>query len=156
MNWNKVAKRMLFLMSLIIISGSLSAQIFIAPNGDDSHDGSFDNPLRTIPEALKKIAPGDTIYMRGGVYEESSRITIGTDKNGEENNLYYLFAWQNERPILDFTNQAFGSQAMSLKANYWHIYGIDIKGAGDNGMYIDGGSNNIIELCNFYENRDPG
>ncbi len=156
MKYGQMVSMLLLIVLIIMMAGILPAQIFVAPDGDDLHDGSFDNPLRTVPEALKKISLGDTIYMRGGVYKETSRITIGTDKNGEENNRYYLFAWQDERPILDFSNQAFGSQGMSLKAGYWHIYGIDIKGAGDNGMYIDGGSNNIIEFCSFYENRDTG
>jgi hypothetical protein len=134
----------------------LQAQIFVAPDGQDSNDGSFENPLETIPEAIKRSAQGDTIFVRAGTYQITSRITIGTDKNGAENNRYHLFGWQNERPLLDFSEQVLGSRGISLKASYWHFYGIDIKGAGDNGLYIDGGSYNIIEFCSFYENRDTG
>jgi hypothetical protein len=156
MKWNSTSIRSIFLLSLLLITPSLSAQIFVAPGGDDSGDGSFATPLETIPEAISRAAKGDTIYLRGGNYDLTSRITIGTDKNGEENSRYYMFAWQAERPLLDFSNQALGSLGISLKASYWYIYGIDIKGAGDNGLYIDGGSNNIIEFCSFYENRDTG
>ncbi len=34
--------------------------------------------------------------------------------------------------------------------------GFDVTGAGDNGLDISGGSYNVIERCNFYENRDSG
>jgi hypothetical protein len=49
-----------------------------------------------------------------------------------------------------------GRKGIALQAGYWHIKGFDVKGAGDNGLEISGGSNNIIELCSFYENRDSG
>jgi parallel beta-helix repeat protein len=37
-----------------------------------------------------------------------------------------------------------------------YIKGIDITGAGDNGMKIESGSYNTIENCAFYRNRDSG
>lgn len=43
-----------------------------------------------------------------------------------------------------------------MRSNYWHIKGLHIKGAGDNGMELNFASNNIIEQCAFYENRDTG
>jgi hypothetical protein len=48
------------------------------------------------------------------------------------------------------------NRGIRLQGWYWHIRGFDIKGAGDNGMYIENGSYNIIENCAFYENRDSG
>ncbi len=48
-----------------------------------------------------------------------------------------------------------GNRGIRLSGDYWYIKGIDIKGAGDNGMNISG-SNNIVEFCSFFENRDTG
>jgi hypothetical protein len=42
-----------------------------------------------------------------------------------------------------------------LSGRYWHIRGIDIRKAGDNGMHVSG-SYNIIEFCSFSENQDTG
>ena len=47
------------------------------------------------------------------------------------------------------------NRGIQLDGDYWYFYGIDVTGAGDNGMYI-GGNNNIIEYCQFYNNRDTG
>lgn len=42
-------------------------------------------------------------------------------------------------------------------ANYWDIYGIVIKGAGDNGMYLTNNTGNTtITFCDFTRNRDTG
>jgi hypothetical protein len=45
---------------------------------------------------------------------------------------------------------------LKLSGSYWFIKGMIIKGAGDNGLLIQGGSNNHIEYCEFLENRDSG
>lgn len=39
--------------------------------GDDAnHDGSEPRPWRTINHALSQLGPGDTLYLRGGIYHE--------------------------------------------------------------------------------------
>ena len=137
-----------------LINTFFAQNIFVSTSGSDSSAGTIDQPLGTITAAINKIMPGDTIFVRDGVYEYSSNISIS--KDGTENARYYLFSYPGEQPIIDFSFQTFGSKGINLKADYWYINGFDIKGAGDNGMDISGGSYNIIELCSFYENKDTG
>ena len=58
---------------------------------------------------------------------------------------------------IDFSEQPIDStsRGIQVNGNYWYFYGIDVKGAGDNGMYI-AGSYNIVENCTFHENQDTG
>jgi len=143
---------------LLITATILHAQIFIAPNGLDANPGTFDLPYATFPKAIAAAVAGggDTIYVRGGTYNLITTITISASQSGSDSMYYTLMAYNDEVPLLDFSAQAFSSRGISMKANYWHIKGLRIKGAGDNGMNIDFGSNNIIEQCQFYENRDSG
>ena len=134
----------------------LQAQIYIAPDGDDNNPGTLQQPYGTFPKAIQESMPGDTIYVRGGVYDLVNTITISAVKSGTEDQLVTITAYNEEVPLLDFSGQSFGSKGISLRANYWHFIGLQIKGAGDNGMEINFGSNNIIERCQFYENRDTG
>lgn len=62
-----------------------------------------------------------------------------------------------EDVILDFSSQSLAdsNRGIHLFGSYWHFYGLTIKGAGDNGMYVSG-KNNIIENCIFVGNRDSG
>ena len=133
----------------------ISAQIFVAVDGDDSGPGTIDQPLKTISSAVSKTQAGDTIFVRGGVYSLSATISIS--KSGSENNRYFLISYKDERPLLDFSSMPVNSsnRGIKLSGSYWYIKGIDIKGAGDNGMNMSG-SNNIIEFCSFYENSDTG
>ena len=149
-------KTLILFFSLFLISNTW-AQIFVSPDGDNNNPGTIDLPLKSIPAAVNKIQLGDTIYVRGGIYLLSDTDKISISKNGNANSRYYLFAYNEERPILDFSSMAITStnRAITLSGSYWYIKGIDIKGAGDNGMHISG-SNNLIEFCSFYENHDTG
>ncbi|MDI6852075.1 MAG: hypothetical protein QME75_00525 [Deltaproteobacteria bacterium] len=42
----------------------------MAKNGDDSNPGTKVKPFATINAALKYLNPGDTLYLRGGIYYE--------------------------------------------------------------------------------------
>ena len=144
---------LLILFFGIPVSG-FSQPYYVATNGSDTNSGTLSSPFRTIEKAVSVVQPGQTIYIRGGTFNLTATIAIA--KSGAANSLISLVAWQEERPVLNFSSQAFGSAGIRLTGSYWHFRGIDITGAGDNGMKIEGGSNNIIELCNFYRNRDSG
>ncbi len=145
----------LLLLACFSVPDNLFPQpYYVALNGSDSNAGTLGSPFRTIEKAVTLVQPGQTIYVRGGTYNLTATIAIA--KNGAANSLISLSAYQGELPVLNFSGQAFGSAGVRLTGSYWHVHGIDITGAGDNGMKIEGGSNNIIELCNFYRNRDSG
>ena len=149
-------KVFLLTLCLAIFINILHAQIYIATDGDDANPGTQEQPFGTFPKAISEVMPGDTIYVRGGTYNITSTITISAAKSGTEDQPVTLTAFNNEIPLLDFSAQSFGSKGISLRSNYWHVKGLQIKSAGDNGMEINFGSNNIIEQCAFYENRDTG
>ena len=47
------------------------------------------------------------------------------------------------------------NRGLQVNGAFWHIQGIDVFGAGDNGMFVKG-NNNLIEFCTFSENSDTG
>ncbi len=145
------------LIAVLLLCELLSARIlYVATDGSDTQIGGIDAPFKTIPKAISIAIPGDTIFVRGGIYTLTNTISIDSSKSGTDSNRYYLLAFPGERPLLDFSAQGFGSRGINLQAKFWTILGLDVKGAGDNGLYINGGSDNIIECCSFYENRDSG
>src|SRR5204863_5182403 len=52
------------------------AKFVDANKGDDAAAGSEAQPWRTIGRALTGIAPGDTLYLRGGVFYENVRVAV--------------------------------------------------------------------------------
>jgi len=109
-----------------------------------------------LNSAIKLAKAGDTIIIHGGTYAMNSKISIYA--SGSEEEMIVLMADPNEnRPKLDFSSMSESSsnQGILLNADFWHIKGIDIFNAGDNGMKIQG-SNNLIEFCTFSECSDTG
>jgi Pel9A-like, right handed beta helix region/Secretion system C-terminal sorting domain len=139
----------------LLLVGVMDAQIYVSTTGDDSNPGTFELPFMTVTKAISVISANDTIFVRGGTYALST--TINVSKVGNDSTRYFLFAYPGERPLFDFSSMPLSSSNRGFKVGgwYWHIKGFDIEGAGDNGMILTG-SNDIIEFCSFFRNKDTG
>ncbi|MET9381091.1 carbohydrate-binding protein [Streptomyces sp. NPDC002928] len=133
-----------------------STALYVAPNGTDSAAGTASAPT-TLASAISRITSGGTIYLRGGTYAYSSTITIPAGTDGTAGARTTLSAYPGETPVLNFSAQSESSsnRGLQLNASYWHVYGLVVEHAGDNGIYV-GGSNNVIERTVTAYNRDSG
>lgn len=134
-----------------------TAEIHVTSYGTDNGDGTVSSPM-SLAAAITTVASGGVIYVHSGTYSYSAGITIAYGNNGANSGFKKMTAVTGESaPILDFSGQAFDSanRGLTVNGNYWHIKGIEVTGAGDNGIFI-GGSYNVIEQCVTYANRDTG
>ncbi|MGN1103348.1 MAG: right-handed parallel beta-helix repeat-containing protein, partial [Candidatus Coproplasma sp.] len=130
-------------------------------------DGTSENTENSSPENRANLAylllhsdeilkPGDKVLVAPGTYyiNQAIRAYASGDTTG-------YISVMNEDPtqkaVLNFSGQTFdgNNRGVQIDGDFWYWYGVDICGAGDNGMYI-GGSYNVIENCEFYNNRDTG
>src|SRR5689334_24975220 len=91
-----------------------AASWYVAPDGDDAFVGSLDKPFATVQRAQQAAAPGDTVFIRGGVYsvkEEQLAKKRGLyaeatalDKSGKPDAPIRYWAFPGEQPIFDMTN----------------------------------------------------
>lgn len=107
--------------------------------------------------AIQNAEAGDIIYVNQGTFVFNS--TINLSKNGTANQLISLISHPNntQKPKFDFSSMSENSsnRGIQLNGNYWHVKGISVYKAGDNGMFIKG-NNNLVEFCDFSENADTG
>ncbi|MCF1598124.1 carbohydrate-binding protein [Streptomyces muensis] len=130
--------------------------LYVAPNGTDGAAGTESAPT-TLTSAIGRISAGGTIYLRGGTYNHSSTVTIPAGNNGTASARTKLSAYPGERPVLNFSAQSESSsnRGLQVMGSYWHVHGIVVERAGDNGIYV-GGSDNVIERTVTRFNRDTG
>lgn len=146
--------RIITILFLFISVISNAATYYVATDGSDTNSGTtLSSPFQTITKACGIVTAGDVIYVRGGKYSIAATITLTS--NGTETAPIRLEGYLNERPLLDFSGTAFGKRGIDLRGNYWHIKGLDVWKAGDNGIIISGAFN-TIEFCSFFENQDSG
>ena len=131
-------------------------EIYVAPDGSESAPGTISQPT-TLPAAITRVEAGGTIYMRGGTYVYATPVVIERGNDGAAGARKQLFAYPGETPILNFGAMAENSANRGLTVNgfYWHVKGLTVEYAGDNGIFI-GGNYNIIERCITRYNRDTG
>lgn len=70
--------------------------IFVAPNGNDNHEGTIKKPLKTIQAAIRKAETSNQetqIILRGGTYQQSTTIEIG---NNNKTNKLLISTYRNE------------------------------------------------------------
>lgn len=68
-----------------------------AARGDDTAEGSENAPFATLKHALRQLKPGDTLYLRGGVYHEQLLPT----KSGVEGQPITISSYPGELATID-------------------------------------------------------
>jgi len=121
---------------------------YVAPDGDDSGEGTIGDPWQTFQKAVTESDAGDTTYFRDGIYYTKgitiirpysfAGVTYGN--NGTYGNDICYFNYPGENPILDAINHpdylrpnASGNIyniILSLNsAEHIHIKGIEFRNA---------------------------
>ncbi|WP_175498042.1 choice-of-anchor Q domain-containing protein [Dokdonella immobilis] len=84
---------------------------YVATNGTDANTGSAQSPWRHLQYAADHVGAGDTVCVRGGIYNERLSITSGgSDAAGE----IVFEAYPDEQPILDGTG-------LSIPGGQWGL-----------------------------------
>ncbi|MGW8361249.1 carbohydrate-binding protein [Streptomyces wedmorensis] len=130
--------------------------LYVAPDGTDGAAGTLSDPT-TLTSAISRVTAGGTVYLRGGTYRHSTTVTVPAGNNGTSGSLKKLSAYPGETPVLNFSamTEDPANRGLALNGSYWHVNGLVVERAGDNGIYV-GGSNNVIERTVTRFNRDTG
>ncbi|HWV76156.1 MAG TPA: polysaccharide lyase family 1 protein [Isoptericola sp.] len=130
--------------------------IYAAPDGSAGAAGTEADPT-TVAAAIAAVESGGAIYLRGGQYDLADTITIEPGNDGTSAERTLLSAYPGEKPVLDFSAQAEdpAHRGLAIGGNFWHVYGITVQNAGDNGILL-GGDDNVIERVVTRGNADTG
>ncbi len=82
----------LFAIPFFLIANAHAGEYFVAVGGSDSSRGSQRQPFRTIQKAADSMKPGDTCYVRAGVY----RQIVIPKHSGTQGNPIRFAAWPGE------------------------------------------------------------
>jgi hypothetical protein len=74
-----------------------SAVFYVSTTGSNSYPGTSGSPWRTIAYAVAKMNPGDTTYVRGGVYTDHVRFS----RSGTTSAPIKLLNAPGEKPVID-------------------------------------------------------
>jgi hypothetical protein len=67
----------IFIFLLLLFTTHVEARdYFVATNGKDRNDGSIKRPFASLAKLVAVAQPGDSCYIRGGVYRETLELGV--------------------------------------------------------------------------------
>jgi hypothetical protein len=134
----------MLILSMLAFSNPVSASgntYYVATNGSDINTGTLSAPWKTVQYAANKVSDGDTVYIRGGIYNEQIIFWYKGNASGP----YITFSnYQNELVIIDGTgivpkdgsgNSALGYGLIHIqRSDYIRITGLTVKNSNGAGL----------------------
>ena len=111
-----------------------TAAHYVATTGSDAAEGTASAPWRTIAHALTQLAPGETLYVRGGEYRED--IQNPSIRVGRPDARIRVKAYPGERPVLR-------GLLWLDRPSYWTIDGLNVTWAPEHGP-----TDHMVKLTN--------
>jgi hypothetical protein len=146
--------------STVVTIVAAGSTFYVATNGSDTASGSISAPWKTITRAVSTAKPGDTIQVRGGVYNETVKIT----RSGTAALPIVLQSYPGEQAILDGKKpdgkylaapEAESGMIWLSGANYVTVAGFEVRNFTSSssasvpvGIFIDGKSDGVKVLRN--------
>jgi hypothetical protein len=131
----------LMLTAAVALTRLAAAEYFVAPDGSDSAAGTRAAPFATVQRAQQAVAPGDTVFIRGGTYRMTEAQIAGRvgpyacvtllDKSGTPGKRIKYCAVPGEQPVFDFSAVKPAGQrvtAFRVNASWLHLKGLEVVG----------------------------
>jgi hypothetical protein len=163
---------------LLTCCGSALAQRswYVAPGGDDAASGAIERPFATIARAQKEVAPGDTVFVRGGTFRMTEAqiartkaifaAVIYLDKSGTAEKPITYRAYEDEQPVFDFTEvKPAGNRvsAFSVSGSWLRLVGLEVTGVQvtltghtQSICFESNGSHNVFERLRMHDGQAIG
>lgn len=132
-----------------------SEQIFVAPDGKDSADGSSGAPLASLGEAAKRFPHGGTVIVRGGTYAAQTLAATGTAGHP-----LLVRAASGETPVFDGSavQDSYGAVIRMTRAQHVVFLNLTVQnGTGPNVAGIvaeEAVSDLTIRGCSIHDTED--
>lgn len=89
-------------------AGALQNSYYISPAGSDSNPGTKSEPFQSLMKAQSAASSGDTVYIRGGIYDQFKISKIDSNYNYvndmTKSRITYEAYPGDKRPVFDFKN----------------------------------------------------
>ncbi len=181
-----MCKKFLFaLLFALLAAQAFGSVYYVSTDGNDGNAGSMAKPFASLNKANAVVTPGDTVWIRGGVYYlrdtvyvKSYQMTAGihltASGESDDNRIHYL-AYPGERPIFDGSNLLIGvaydhdgsvdsvmyTSPIVIEAKYLHLKGFEVRGVpmkhnSNSGIYILYSKHIFLEQIDSHHNSGPG
>jgi hypothetical protein len=125
---------------------------YVSPNGSDANPGTLLRPWRTIGKAARTVIPGDTVYVRAGIYNEA----VSLDVSGTEQKPISFLAYPGETPIVEGNNQlpTTWTGLFHVKGDWIRISGFEVRNSAYVGVQLHGQHDRADHIFSHHNQRN--
>ncbi len=121
----------------ILAAEANAATYYVSTSGNDANNGALSTPFKTISHGAGVAQPGDTVYVRAGVYNDLVRIS----SQGTSAAHIGIRAYPGESPVIDGTGTAAGTDLVLFSsAQYVDFSGFEVRNSTHIGICVYPGS----------------
>ena len=142
--------------TMVFIDMINSTAYYVATTGNDANPGTLSQPWKTIQKAADTMSGGDTVYIRGGTYNQRVNLYNLSNASGP----FMTFTnYPGEEVILDGTgiDIQYGEGLFNIhKANYIRVSGLKVQHSNGAGIYVYYSNNIEIDNNRTYDTVKSG
>lgn len=98
---------MIFMFTLLVPMVAQCATYHVSLSGNDSNSGTVSKPFRTLKRAAQPLRPGDTLYIRAGVWTE--RLDLQAYNTSGTSSAYIkISGYPGEKPTIRYADPVAG------------------------------------------------
>jgi len=152
------------LLVFLILPFSASATTYYVSriDGNDNYNGLYptyqggsDGPWLTLAKSVDGVSSGDTVYLRGGTWQDEQLLVSLKNYNSTTT----FKAYPGETPVIDMRNSGTTSSARAIRvdtSNNVRIEGITVRNVGNVAIYGTASQNFAIVNCTTEHSRLTG
>lgn len=161
---SKQLRGLVFVGAFSLKTMAMASEYYVAIDGADANPGTLAQPWRTIQKAANTLSPGDTVYVRAGVY---SKVTVNVSGSASAGPVTFR-NYPGEAPVIDATGvtPSAGDTALFLIVDRSHVVvaGFELRNYKTTsttlvpaGVLIAGACQNVhIRGCNIHDIWNTG
>jgi parallel beta-helix repeat protein len=127
-------KKIIIYLIYVLSLNSFAVNYYVSTSGNDDNDGlTIETTFQTIQRASYAVSPGDTVFIRNGIYSYSypESLIVFLTISGTEGNPITFRNYPGENPILQMNGTNWGAIKLN-GCDYIIIDGLTIIGNNDN------------------------
>lgn len=132
----------------------LTKTYHVAKTGDDRNQGTLLSPFLTIQKASEVVSPGDTIYIRAGIYQEIVNFT----RSGTGNYNIHILSFPSETPVIDGNNCTIPtedySSLVTISGDYIEMNGVEIRFSHGMGLLLCGRYDKALSIYSHHNTQN--
>lgn len=153
-NISKTAAAMIVKLEVAETAGGVC--YYVSPDGSNGNPGTLQQPWKTLDFAGKKIKAGDTLFIRGGIYQEQFYI----HNSGTETSPIVVSGYNDEEVLIDGINQTLpahdsGASLVRILGDWVIVRNLTIVNSGEVGVVVDG-SHSLLDGLFVHHNWGSG